>query len=75
MHNIAEKRKAVHNSSGKLKFDYHKFLKWFPPKENDGAEITYPELTKEAYAIFPKAQSELIEAFISAIKLIRFINH
>jgi len=41
-----------------------KFLKWFPSKEKDGAEITYPELTKEAYAILPKAQFELIAAFI-----------
>lgn len=40
------------------------FLKWFPSKEKDGAEITYAELTKEAYAILPKDQFELIAAFI-----------
>ena len=41
-----------------------KFLKWFPSKEKDGAKITYAELTKEAYAILPKDQFELIAAFI-----------
>jgi hypothetical protein len=41
-----------------------KFLKWFPSKEKDGAKITYAELTKEAYAILPKDQFELIADFI-----------
>jgi hypothetical protein len=53
--------------SASLVLDFPKlaqFLKWFPSKEKDGAEITYPELTKEAYAILPKAQFELIAAFI-----------
>ena len=53
--------------SASLVLDFPKlaqFLKWFPSKEKDGAEITYPELTKEAYAILPRAQFELIAAFI-----------
>lgn len=41
-----------------------KFLKWFPSKEKDGSEISYAELTKEAYTILPKTQFELIAAFI-----------
>jgi TnpA family transposase len=41
-----------------------KFLKWFPSKEKDGTEISYAELTKEAYAILPKTQFELIANFI-----------
>lgn len=40
------------------------FLKWFPSKEKDGEEITYTEFTKEAYAILPKDQFELIASFI-----------
>lgn len=53
--------------SQSLTLDFPKlaqFLKWFPSKEENGDEITYPELTKEAYAILPKAQFALIAAFI-----------
>lgn len=58
---------AAMQYSASLMLDFPKlakFLKWFPSKEKDGAEITYAELTKEAYAILPKAQFELIAAFI-----------
>lgn len=53
--------------SSSLTLDFPKlaqFLKWFPSKEKDSSEITYAELTKEAYAILPKDQFELIAAFI-----------
>jgi TnpA family transposase len=41
-----------------------KFLKWFPSKEKDDPDLSYAELIKEAYAILPKAQFELLAAFI-----------
>ena len=56
--------------SATLALDFPKlalFLKWFPSKEKDGTEMTYPELTKEAYAILPKEQFELIAAFIEGV--------
>lgn len=72
MHAILEEATDYANDaalkySQSLALDFPKlaqFLKWFPSKEEDGAEITYPELTKEAYAILPKEQFELIAAFI-----------
>ena len=72
MHSISEKAKDYANNaaiqySTSLVLDFPKlakFLKWFPSKEKDDAEITYAELTKEAYAILPKDQFALIAAFI-----------
>ena len=56
---------STYNASIALDFPkLAEFLKWFPSKEKDGAKITYPELAKEAYAILPKDQFELIAAFI-----------
>ena len=53
--------------SSSLTLDFPKlaeFLKWFSSKEQGDSEITYAELTKEAYTILPKDQFALIAAFI-----------
>ncbi|WP_342269929.1 Tn3 family transposase [Rickettsia endosymbiont of Orchestes rusci] len=41
-----------------------KFLKWFPSKEKNDTGCSYDELIQEAYTILPKAQFELLAAFI-----------